>query len=129
MTQAKALGCSLLAIPLPENVALKRLFEIHIGDTPNDLTPDNFAWLGNRATGYSGADVSILEREALFAFAQLRGEGVRVGHRAIGLEQRARFGANIGRFFRIGPRACGAQYAPVQSARGGHAITRSREGS
>ena len=53
-------------IPLPEAQARQRLFEIHIGDTPNDLQKKDFQWLGEKAEGYSGADVSILVREALF---------------------------------------------------------------
>jgi vacuolar protein-sorting-associated protein 4 len=52
-------------IPLPDQPARKRLFELSIGDTPNDLDHEDFEELSNRSEGYSGSDISIVVREAL----------------------------------------------------------------
>ncbi|KAJ4460612.1 putative Vacuolar protein sorting-associated protein 4A [Paratrimastix pyriformis] len=52
-------------IPLPEEPARERMFQIHIGGTPNNLTPDDMHELARRTEGYSGADISICVREAL----------------------------------------------------------------
>lgn len=41
------------------------MFKLHLGSTPNDLTEADFAALGQRTEGYSGADVSIIVRDAL----------------------------------------------------------------
>ena len=41
------------------------MFEIHLGKTPNRCTPDQFRQLGEMTDGYSGADISILVREAM----------------------------------------------------------------
>ena len=41
------------------------MFEIHIGDTPHSLSSSDFDELGKRCDGYSGADISILVRDAL----------------------------------------------------------------
>ena len=53
-------------IPLPEDIARRRLFELNIGNTPScQLTPDDLNGLSKMTEGYSGADISILVREAL----------------------------------------------------------------
>ena len=52
-------------IPLPDYPARRRVFEIHIGDTPNSLSSKDMDELANRTDGFSGADVSILVRDAL----------------------------------------------------------------
>jgi vacuolar protein-sorting-associated protein 4 len=52
-------------IPLPEPPARAKMFQIHLGKTPNKLTPDNFKHMGDTTEGYSGADISILVREAM----------------------------------------------------------------
>ncbi|XP_077982129.1 vacuolar protein sorting-associated protein 4A-like [Glandiceps talaboti] len=52
-------------IPLPEAHARTEMFKLHMGKTPNSLTDDNYKDLGQRADGYSGADVSIVVRDAL----------------------------------------------------------------
>ena len=52
-------------IPLPEEAARRRMFELHIGDTPNQLSSRDLQNLGRWADGYSGADISIVVREAL----------------------------------------------------------------
>jgi hypothetical protein len=38
-------------IPLPEATARGKMFKIHLGDTPNALTPDDFDTLGERTEG------------------------------------------------------------------------------
>lgn len=52
-------------IPLPEAPARRRVFEIHIGDTPHSLSSADFDELAKRCDGFSGADISILVRDAL----------------------------------------------------------------
>ena len=52
-------------IPLPGPDARRRMFEIHIGDTPNLLTPKDFRKLAERTEGYSGSDISTVVRDAL----------------------------------------------------------------
>ena len=52
-------------IPLPEEMARKRMFDIHIGDTSNQLTALDFQELAHKTDGYSGADIGIVVREAL----------------------------------------------------------------
>lgn len=52
-------------IPLPEVHARSYMFKLHLGSTPNDLTETDFVTLGKRTEGYSGADVSIIVRDAL----------------------------------------------------------------
>lgn len=52
-------------IPLPEAPARSLMFKLHLGDTPNELTENDFKILGAKAEGYSGADINIVVREAL----------------------------------------------------------------
>uniref|UniRef100_A0A3Q1FHU7 vesicle-fusing ATPase n=1 Tax=Acanthochromis polyacanthus TaxID=80966 RepID=A0A3Q1FHU7_9TELE len=52
-------------IPLPEEHARSFMFKLHLGSTPNDLTEMDFVSLGKKTAGYSGADVSIIVRDAL----------------------------------------------------------------
>lgn len=52
-------------IPLPGPDARKRMFEIHIGPTPNELTQKDLRQLAERTEGYSGSDISIVVRDAL----------------------------------------------------------------
>lgn len=52
-------------IPLPEAPARSLMFKLHLGSTPNSLTDEDFKQLGLKAEGYSGADVSIVVRDAL----------------------------------------------------------------
>lgn len=52
-------------IPLPEPHARARMFKIHLGDTPNNLTDDDYAELGDLSEGFSGSDISVAVREAL----------------------------------------------------------------
>lgn len=52
-------------IPLPEAPARTEMFKLHLGTTPHSLTEPDFRELGQRTDGYSGADVSIVVRDAL----------------------------------------------------------------
>lgn len=52
-------------IPLPEEHARRTLFKLHIGDTPNSLTEEDFCLLAKKTHGFSGADISVLVRDAL----------------------------------------------------------------
>ncbi|CAG7828354.1 unnamed protein product [Allacma fusca] len=52
-------------IPLPEDHARSNMFRVHLGSTPHNLTDKDFQLLGSKTDGYSGADISILVRDAL----------------------------------------------------------------
>lgn len=52
-------------IPLPEEHARLLMFKLHIGNTPHTLTEDDFKTLAKNTEGYSGADISIVVRDAL----------------------------------------------------------------
>ncbi|KAM9323286.1 vacuolar protein sorting-associated protein 4B isoform 1-T1 [Pholidichthys leucotaenia] len=52
-------------IPLPEEHARSFMFKLHLGATPNDIEESDFATLGKKTEGYSGADISIIVRDAL----------------------------------------------------------------
>lgn len=52
-------------IPLPEKNARTEIFKIHIGNTPHSLSENDFRTLGDESEGFSGADVSIVVRDAL----------------------------------------------------------------
>ena len=52
-------------IPLPEEEARRRLFELNIGTMPLDRKSEYLSDLANKTKGYSGADISIVVREAL----------------------------------------------------------------
>uniref|UniRef100_A0A7N5ZSU6 vesicle-fusing ATPase n=1 Tax=Anabas testudineus TaxID=64144 RepID=A0A7N5ZSU6_ANATE len=52
-------------IPLPEEHARSSMFKLHLGSTPNSLTDADFITLGKKTEGYSGADISIIVRDAL----------------------------------------------------------------
>ena len=48
-----------------EQATRRRMFENHIGDTPNELTEEDLQLLGERSGGYSKDDIGIVVREAL----------------------------------------------------------------
>lgn len=52
-------------ISLPDAPARARIFQIHLGDTPHQLTMKDFTVLGQRTEGFSGSDISILVRDAM----------------------------------------------------------------
>ncbi|XP_015414952.1 PREDICTED: vacuolar protein sorting-associated protein 4B isoform X2 [Myotis davidii] len=52
-------------IPLPEAHARAAMFKLHLGTTQNSLTETDFRDLGKKTEGYSGADISVIVRDAL----------------------------------------------------------------
>lgn len=52
-------------IALPEARARTTMFKLNLGDTPNDITEEQFSALGQAAEGYSGSDIAVVVREAL----------------------------------------------------------------
>ncbi|KAF5376885.1 hypothetical protein D9615_007228 [Tricholomella constricta] len=52
-------------IPLPGPDARRHMFQLHVGDTPNELSQKDFRTLADRTEGYSGSDISIIVRDAL----------------------------------------------------------------
>ncbi|XP_014309922.1 vacuolar protein sorting-associated protein 4B isoform X2 [Myotis lucifugus] len=52
-------------IPLPEAPARAAMFKLHLGTTQNSLTETDFRDLGKKTEGYSGADISVIVRDAL----------------------------------------------------------------
>lgn len=52
-------------IPLPDMPARKFLLQHNLKDTPNSLAEEDFHRLANQAEGFSGADMSILVRDAV----------------------------------------------------------------
>lgn len=52
-------------IPLPDEEARKRLFEIHLGETRCDVSADDYAEFARRTQGFSGSDISNVVQEAL----------------------------------------------------------------
>lgn len=52
-------------IPLPEEHARSFMFKLHMGETPTELSEADYRELGKRTEGYSGADISIVVRDAL----------------------------------------------------------------
>lgn len=52
-------------IPLPEEHARLVMFKLHFGNTPHQISDDDLKQLANRTEGYSGADISIVVRDAL----------------------------------------------------------------
>jgi len=53
-------------IPLPDQKARDRMFKLHIGSTPHNLSDKDFKELAAHTDGYSGADLSVLVRDALY---------------------------------------------------------------
>ncbi len=52
-------------IPLPEEGARRRMFELHIGNTATEVNHQQYQLLAQKTDGYSGADIGIVVREAL----------------------------------------------------------------
>lgn len=52
-------------IPLPEPEARTKMVKLHLGDTPNSLTEEDFDRLGEITQGASGSDIKVLVKEAL----------------------------------------------------------------
>merc|ERR1712107_566243 len=53
-------------IPLPEAEARTTMLKLSMGSTPNDLSNADLVAIATRADGFSGADISILVRDAIF---------------------------------------------------------------
>lgn len=53
-------------ISLPEAEARRRLLKIALGDTPHQCSEDDMESFASRTDGFSGADMSILVRDAIF---------------------------------------------------------------
>lgn len=52
-------------IPLPDENARAVMFKLHIGDTPNNLTDDDFKALARQTEGFSGSDIAVMVKSAL----------------------------------------------------------------
>lgn len=52
-------------IPLPEPEARSYMVKLNLGDTPNDLSEDDFDRIGEITEGASGSDIKVLVKEAL----------------------------------------------------------------
>lgn len=52
-------------IPLPEDHARLVMFKIHLGNTSHVLSEEDLKVLASKTDGYSGADISIVVRDAL----------------------------------------------------------------
>lgn len=52
-------------IPLPELQARAIMFKLHLGNTSHCLSDEHFKELAGATEGYSGADISIIVRDAL----------------------------------------------------------------
>lgn len=52
-------------IPLPGTEARRRMFQLHVGDTPCELTAKDYRLLAEKTEGYSGSDISVVVRDAL----------------------------------------------------------------
>ncbi|KAJ7569998.1 hypothetical protein O6H91_01G103000 [Diphasiastrum complanatum] len=53
-------------IPLPDLKARQHMFKVHLGDTPNNLTEQDFEDLAKRTEGFSGSDISVCVKDVLF---------------------------------------------------------------
>lgn len=53
-------------IPLPDEVARRELFRLNMAKTNHSLTEQDFVQLAKRTENYSGADISILTRDAIY---------------------------------------------------------------
>ncbi|MGH0115763.1 UNVERIFIED_CONTAM: hypothetical protein FKN15_046948 [Acipenser sinensis] len=52
-------------IPLPEEPARAQMFRLHLGNTPRNLSEADLRELAKKTQGYSGADISVIVRDAL----------------------------------------------------------------
>lgn len=52
-------------IPLPEEPARTQMFRLHLGNTPHSLSEPDLRQLSRKTNGYSGADISVIVRDAL----------------------------------------------------------------
>eukprot|EP01084_Bolivina_argentea_P290674 499352_1 len=52
-------------IPLPEKEARQIMFRIHVGDTPNNLSDQDYSIMAEKTDGFSGSDISGVVQDAL----------------------------------------------------------------
>ena len=52
-------------IALPEPFARTIMFKLNLGDTAQDITQEQFEYMGECTEGYSGSDIAVVVREAL----------------------------------------------------------------
>lgn len=52
-------------IPLPEEHARHQMFKLHLENTYHEISEEDFKTLAQKTDGYSGADISIVVRDAL----------------------------------------------------------------
>lgn len=53
-------------IPLPDEPARTYMLQNSLKKTKHNLTPEQFEDLGKRTEGYSGSDISVLVRDAVY---------------------------------------------------------------
>jgi vacuolar protein-sorting-associated protein 4 len=52
-------------IPLPDKMGRSRMFKLHLGSTPHELTQADFDELAEKSEGYSGSDLKTVVRDAI----------------------------------------------------------------
>ena len=52
-------------IALPDGASRGKMFKIHLGDTPHNLTDADFRDLGARCEGFSGSDINLVVKDTL----------------------------------------------------------------
>ena len=52
-------------IALPEEKARAHMFKVHLGDTPHDLSPQDYEELARHTEGFSGSDVAVVVKDVL----------------------------------------------------------------
>uniref|UniRef100_A0A6G1SHA7 vesicle-fusing ATPase n=1 Tax=Aceria tosichella TaxID=561515 RepID=A0A6G1SHA7_9ACAR len=53
-------------IPLPDEIARRELFKLNLAKTNHSLVEQDFITLAKRTDNYSGADISVLTRDAIY---------------------------------------------------------------
>eukprot|EP00457_Paulinella_chromatophora_P008031 gb/GEZN01008058.1/.p1 GENE.gb/GEZN01008058.1/~~gb/GEZN01008058.1/.p1 ORF type:complete len:435 (+),score=75.04 gb/GEZN01008058.1/:59-1363(+) len=53
-------------IPLPDVKARNVMFHLHVGNTPHAIRPEEFKALAQKTEGFSGADIGVMVRDALY---------------------------------------------------------------
>jgi vacuolar protein-sorting-associated protein 4 len=52
-------------IPLPGPEARRHMFELHVGETPCEMSAKDYRTLADQTDGFSGSDISVVVRDAL----------------------------------------------------------------
>ena len=53
-------------IPLPDDAARAHIFRVHVGETPNNLTDEDYQSLGVATEGFSGSDIDHVVKDVLY---------------------------------------------------------------